>query len=74
MKKIISLMLTLLMIMSVCSLPVFAANVTFDASDIKVIDAAQGIIAVSTNLEDTVTENRYVTVMVLPNTTPRLLL
>ena len=64
-------MLTLLLVMSVCTLPVLAAaNVTFDAADIKVTDAAQGIITVSSNLEDTVTENRYVTVIVLPNSTP----
>ena len=70
MKKIISLMLALMMIASVCVLPVSAANVTFDVSDIKVTNAAKGIITVSSNLEDTVSENRYVTVVVLPNTTP----
>ena len=70
MKKIISLMLALLMIASVCVLPVSAANVAFDVSDIKVTNAAQGIITVSSNLEDTARENRYVTVIVLPNTAP----
>ncbi len=70
MKKIISLMLALLMIASVCVLPVSAAAVTFDASSIKVTDAAQGIITVSSKLNDAARENRYVTVIVLNNTTP----
>ena len=71
MKKIISLMLALLMIASVCVLPVSAANVAFDVSDIRVTDAAKGIVTVTSNIEnEAARENRYVTVIVLPNTLP----
>ena len=70
MKKIISLMLALLMIASVCVLPVSAAEATCDPLQVKVTDAAKGIITVSSKINDTAKENRYVTVIVLPNTAP----
>jgi len=71
MKKVLTLLLTLCMIVSVCALPVSAAaTISFDSADIQMLDAAEGILKVSSNLTDTVKENRYVTLIVVPEGTP----
>lgn len=70
MKKALALVLTLCLMLSVCSLPASAAvSIPFNSTNIKILDAAQGTIKVSgqiMNDPDPVLENRYVTIMVLP--------
>ncbi|MBQ2897621.1 MAG: S-layer homology domain-containing protein [Clostridia bacterium] len=68
MKKALTLLLTLCLIVSVCALPVSAASISFNSTNIEVVNAAQGTIKVSGVLaNDTPTENRYVTVIGLPS-------
>ena len=69
MKKALTLLLTLCLIVSVCSLPVSAVSIPFNSTNIEIIDAAQGTIKVSGEIKndtDPILENRYVTIMVLP--------
>ena len=67
MKKALAFLLTLCLIMSVCSLPASAAvSIPFNSTNIEILDAAQGTIRVSgeiMNDPDPVLENRYVTIM-----------
>ena len=71
MKKALTLLLALCLIVSVCTLPVSAAvSIPFNSNNIEILDAAQGTIRVSgqiTNDPDKILENRYVTIMVLPD-------
>ena len=69
MKKALTLLLTLCLIVSVCALPVSAAvSIPFNSTNIEILDAVQGKIRVSGNLVNdmgSVLENRYVTILAL---------
>ncbi len=73
MKKALTLLLTLCLIVSVCALPVSAAvSISFNSTNIEILDAAQGKIRVSGEIrgessDDAILENRYVTILVLPS-------
>ena len=68
MKKALTLLLALCMILSVCAFPVSAAvSIPFNSTNIEILDAAQGTIRVSgqiMNDPDPVLENRYVTISI----------